>query len=174
MSPTVSTSECNRATATVTTTSAISVANASSGLTNLNTAHTATVPTATRHGANCQAPMWAKASMNLRIVLWLCGLYPVASPITPAMIWTAMPVVKPVITALETKFMIEPNFRRPSSSITTPTTSASAATFAGSAGSRPVAVNTLRDDSANALVNVVTINTVRAKTEPRIVDAMPE
>ena len=59
---------------------------------------------------------------------------PVASTITPAMICTAMPVVKPVITALETKFMMAPNFSSPNSSITTPTTRASAATFAGSAG----------------------------------------
>ena len=35
-------------------------------------------------------------------------------------------------------------------------------------------MSTLRDDSASALVSVVTISTVRAKTEPRIVDTMPE
>ena len=115
-----------------------------------------------------------KASMNLRRVLWLCGLYAVASKMTPAMICTAMPVVNPVITALETKFMMAPNFSSPNSSITTPTTRVSAATFAGSPGSRPAAVNTLRDDRASALVSVVTISTVLANTEPRIVDTMPE
>ena len=85
-----------------------------------------------------------------------------------------MPVVKPVITALETKFMIDPNFSRPNTSITTPTTRARAATLAGSAGSSPASVSTLRDDSASALVSVVIISTVRARTEPMIVDTIPE
>ncbi len=69
MSPTVSTSRRITVTATVTTTRAMSVANASSGLTSLNTAHTATVASATRHGASCHDPMWAKALMNLPMVL---------------------------------------------------------------------------------------------------------
>src|SRR5262245_3586650 len=90
------------------------------------------------------------------------------------MIWSAIPVVKPVITALETKFMIEPNFNNPNTSITSPTTIARAATLAGSPGSRPASVSTLRDDNARALVNVVTISTVRANTEPTIVDTTPE
>lgn len=84
-----------------------------------------------------------------------------------------MPVEKPVITALETKFMIEPNRSRPNSSITTPTTRASAATFAGSAGSRPASLSTLRDVSAIALVSVVTISTVRANSDPMMPGMMP-
>ena len=40
------------------------------------------------------------------------------------MIDTAMPVVKPVMTAFETKFMMAPNFSSPNSSITAPATSA--------------------------------------------------
>jgi len=81
------------------------------------------------------------------------------------MICSAMPVLKPVMTALETKFMIDPKRRRPKINITTPTTMASAATLAGSAGSSPDSLSTLRDDSAIALVSVVTIKTVREKTE---------
>ena len=83
-------------------------------------------------------------------------------------------MVKPVITALETKFMIDPNFSNPNTSMTTPTTIANAAIFAGSAGSRPASVITLRDDNASALVSVVTINTVRANSEPTMVDTTPE
>ncbi len=93
---------------------------------------------------------------------------------TPAMICRAMPVVNPVITALETKFMMDPNFSNPNTSMTTPTTIASAATLAGSAGSRPASVSTLRDDSASALVSVVTISTVRANAEPTMVATIPE
>ena len=174
MSPTVSTSTCITATATVSTAREIRVAKASSGLTNRKTAHTATVATATRHGASCQDPMWVNASTNLPRVLCRSGRYPVASAITPAMICNAMPVVKPVITALETKFMIDPKLSSPNTSITSPTTTASAATSAGSAGSSPASVRTLRDDNANALVNVVTMSTVRASTEPTIVDTIPE
>ena len=33
---------------------------------------------------------------------------------------------------------------------------------------------TLRDDNASALVSVVTINTVRANSEPTMVDTTPE
>ena len=90
------------------------------------------------------------------------------------MICTAIPVVNPVMTALETKFMIEPNRRSPNSSITTSTTRTKVATFLRSPGSRPAAVSTLRDDSAKALVSVVTINTVLANTEPRTVESVPE
>ena len=90
------------------------------------------------------------------------------------MICSAMPVLKPVITALETKFMIEPKRSRPKISITAPTTIARAATLAGSVGSRPASLSTLRDDSAIALVSVVTINTVRAKTDAMMPGTTPE
>ena len=84
-----------------------------------------------------------------------------------------MPVLKPVMTALLTKFMIDPNRSSPKTSITAPTTTASAATFAGSAGSG-LFRSTLRDDSAIALVRVVTISTVRAKTDAMIPGTTPE
>ncbi len=69
MSPTVSTSTVMSDTTAVTRASATSVAKACRGLIKWNTAHTATVATATRHGADCQEPMCAKASMNLPMVL---------------------------------------------------------------------------------------------------------
>ena len=90
------------------------------------------------------------------------------------MICSAIPVLKPVMTALETKFMIAPKRSSPKMSITTPTTTASAATLAGSVGSRPDSFSTLRDDSAIALVRVVTISTVRAKTEATMPGTTPE
>ena len=74
MSPTVSTSMCAIATTAVTTTSASSVANDLNGLMKWNTAHTATVPAATATAAAATAPIWANESMNLPIVLSLCGL----------------------------------------------------------------------------------------------------
>lgn len=89
------------------------------------------------------------------------------------MICRAMPVEKPVITALETKFMIEPNRSNPNSSITTPTTTANAATLAGSCGSRPASLSTLREVRAIALVRVVTISTVRANSDPMIPGMTP-
>lgn len=52
------------------------------------------------------------------------------------MIWTAMPVVKPVMTAFETKSMTDPKRNSPMTAITTPTTMASAAILAGRCGSR--------------------------------------
>ena len=39
-----------------------------------NTAHTATVPAATATAVGCHRPMCASESMNLPIVLPLCGL----------------------------------------------------------------------------------------------------
>jgi hypothetical protein len=78
------------------------------------------------------------------------------------------------MTALETKFMIEPKRSRPKTNMTAPTTMARAATLAGSVGSRPASFRTLRDDSAIALVSVVTISTVRAKTDPRMPGTTPE
>ena len=90
------------------------------------------------------------------------------------MICSAMPVLKPVMTALDTKFMIDPKRSSPKTSITAPTTIASAATLAGSAGSRPCSASTLRDDSAIALVSVVTIKTVREKTEATMPGTTPE
>ncbi|CDP89676.1 hypothetical protein BN975_05538 [Mycolicibacterium farcinogenes] len=84
-----------------------------------------------------------------------------------------MPVEKPVITALETKFMIEPNRSRPKSSMTAPTTTARAATLAGSAGSSPASLSTLRDVRAMALVSVVTMSTVRANSDPMMPGTMP-
>ena len=74
MSPTVSTSMCAMATTAVTTTRASSIAKDFSGLMKWNTAHTATVPAATATAVGCQRPMWASASMNLPMVLPLCGL----------------------------------------------------------------------------------------------------
>src|SRR6476646_2734821 len=53
--------------------------------------------------------------------------------------------------------MIEPNFNNPNTSITRPTTIARAATLAGSPGSRPASLSTLRDDNARALVNAYAI-----------------
>lgn len=85
-----------------------------------------------------------------------------------------MPVVKPVITALETKPMIEPSRSRPNSAITAPTSITSMAMLAGSAGSSPACPSTLREDRAIALVKVVTMSTVRAKTDPTTVGTMPE
>ena len=90
------------------------------------------------------------------------------------MICSAIPVLNPVMTALETKFMIDPKRSSPKTSITTPTTTASAATLAGSVGSRPASFSTLRDDSAIALVSVVTIRTVREKTDARMPGTTPE
>ena len=85
-----------------------------------------------------------------------------------------MPVLKPVMTALETKFMIAPKRSSPNANITTPTTTARAATFAGSVGSSPASLSTLRDDNAIALVSVVTMSTVRAKTDAMMPGTTPE
>ncbi len=82
--------------------------------------------------------------------------------------------MKPVITALETKFIIAPNRSSPNSSMTAPATSTSAAIFEGSVGSSPAALKTLWEVRASALVSVVTINTVRANSDPTIVETMPE
>ena len=90
------------------------------------------------------------------------------------MICSAIPVVKPVITALETKFIIAPNRSNPNSSMTAPATSTSAAMLEGSVGSSPAALKTLWDVRASALVRVVTISTVRANSDPTIVDTTPE
>ena len=70
--------------------------------------------------------------------------------------------------------MIDPNRSSPKISITAPTTRASAAMFAGSFGSRPASASTLCEVNAIALVSVVTISTVRANTEPRMADTIPE
>ena len=74
MSPTVSTSMCAIATTAVTTTRAIRIAKDLNGLMKWNTAHTATVPAATATVVGCHRPICASESMNLPIVLPLCGL----------------------------------------------------------------------------------------------------
>ena len=46
--------------------------------------------------------------------------------------------------------------------------------FEGSVGSSPAALKTLWDVRASALVSVVTISTVRANSDPTIVETTPE
>lgn len=102
MSETSCTSVPRSATGTLTTTRAMRVASAFSGLKRRARSHTATVAAETSTVSGCHWPMCVNASMNLPTVLWLGGEYPVASSMTPAMICRAIPVVKPVITAVDT------------------------------------------------------------------------
>ena len=90
------------------------------------------------------------------------------------MICTAIPVVNPVITAVDTNCMTDPSRSSPSASMTTPTSSVSVAIAPGSCGSSPAPASTLADESAMALVSVVTMRTVRANADPTIVDTTPE
>lgn len=89
------------------------------------------------------------------------------------MIWSAMPVEKPTMTALDTKLITAPRRSAPSTSITRPTMIVSVATLAGSVGSRPADASTLCDVSAMALVSVVIMRTVRVVSEPTIAGTMP-
>lgn len=174
MSATCRTSIPNATTITDTTASAMRVASDRSGRTSRASAQTATVAAATTVLAGSQEPTWATQSAILPTVLDDSGSYAVASPSTPATICTAMPVVKPVITALDTNPMIEPSRSTPNSTMTAPTRMTSIATLAGSAGSSPVCSSTLREDSAMALVKVVTISTVRLNSDPTTVGTIPE
>ncbi len=89
------------------------------------------------------------------------------------MICSAMPVEKPVITALETKLSTTPSRSSPMSSITAPTMTVSAATFPAACGSRPASASTLCPVRAIALVRVVTMSTVGAVSEPRTGGSTP-
>lgn len=93
---------------------------------------------------------------------------------TPATICKAMPVVNPVITAVDTNDITDPRRSRPMSSITRPTSTVRVASAPASPGSSPASESTLCEDRAIALVNVVTISTVRAKTAPTIVGSTPD
>ncbi len=85
-----------------------------------------------------------------------------------------MPVVNPVMTAVDTNDMTEPSRSRPMISITSPTSTVRVAIAPRLCGDRPAECNTLCDDSAIALVRVVTIRTVRASTDPTIVGTTPD
>lgn len=85
-----------------------------------------------------------------------------------------MPAVKPVMTAVDTNDITEPRRSTPSSTIHSPTTSVSAATAPRSPGSRPASVRMLCAESAMALVRVVTMRTVREKTDPTMVGTAPD
>ena len=118
--------------------------------------------------------MWIAQSPIFSRVL-CCGLaYAVASLSTPAMICRAIPVVKPVITAVDTKLITEPSRNSPNSAITMPTSRVRVAMLPGSVGSRPAWESTLWLERAIALVRVVVIKTVRANTAPTRVGAIPE
>ena len=83
-------------------------------------------------------------------------------------------MVKPVITALDTKLIAEPSFSSPKTDITSPTRITSVAMLPGSCGSSPACCSTLCEDRPIALVRVVTISTVRANSDPMIVGTTPE
>ena len=107
------------------------------------------------------------------MVLCTSGAYPVASEATPATICRAMPVVNPVITALDTKLIAAPSRSAPKTTITTPTSKVRVATLCRSVGSSPASESTLWDVRAIALVSVVVISTVRANRAPTVVGTMP-
>ncbi len=129
---------------------------------------------ATRVVVRSHSPMCTIAPTSLPTVFVDAGEYAVASLITPATICTAIPVVKPVITAAETYAITEPSRSRPIASITTPTSTVRVAIAPMSSLFRPAEASTLCEVSAIAEVSVVTISTVRAKTEPRIVGTTPD
>lgn len=89
------------------------------------------------------------------------------------MIWRAIPVENPVITALETKLITAPSRSSPSTTMTSPASTVTVAMFPASPGSSPAPDSTLCEVSAMAEVSVVAISTVRAKNELRIVGTTP-
>ena len=157
----------------LTTSSAIRVAIDFSRRTACAAAQTATVAAVTRMVLPSQSATWPRVWPIFASVLCASGAYPVASEATPAMICRAMPVVNPVITALDTKLMAAPNRSAPKSSITMPTSTVRVATLCRSVGSRPASSSTLCEVSAIALVSVVVIRTVRANSAPTVVGTIP-
>ncbi len=173
MSPTFSTSRSSRPTPKLTRSRAISVAIARSRRTAWAAAQTPTVAAVTAVVTASQSGRWIRVWTIFPRVLWTFGAYPVASDATPATICRAMPVVNPVITALDTKLIAAPSRSAPKTTITTPTSKVRVATLCRSVGSSPASERTLCEVSAIALVSVVVISTVRANSAPTVVGTIP-